>query len=254
MKILVILSAVFGIQLVTFAVDNEGISQYQPIENVHSNRFYFGLEYLAYQLNIHVQDIKVYGTRFFWGIRFGYDYIKPNTFYGGFDLLSTSATVDFHAKKHGHNVSWHHADRGFGNLEVRFGYTLAPGRWLTTPFAGLGMYNVFIMDHHNHQGFEENLPYITAGVISKYAFTRVFNIGINGKILRTMGADQHFKFHEGKAKTHDNMWGGAIGVPFIWHVGSAKQWDITLEPYFLKLDFSDVQNVYGAKVLFGYSW
>ena len=67
-----------------------------------------------------------------------------------------------------------------------------------------------------------------------------------------MNAEQQFKFEDGKRTKHNNMWGGEIGVPLGWHIGTTKRWDIQLEPYFLKLDFSEVQNIYGTRLLFGY--
>jgi hypothetical protein len=53
-------------------------------------------------------------------------------------------------------------------------------------------------------------------------------------------------------KDHSNMWGGEIGLPLVWHVSSRQRWDIQLEPYFLKLNFSEIQNIYGTRLLFGY--
>lgn len=48
------------------------------------------------------------------------------------------------------------------------------------------------------------------------------------------------------------MWGGEVGVPFIWWMGAAKRWDAQLEPYFLTFQFSERQNLYGLRLLFGY--
>lgn len=232
--------------------DEQPKQQNLPVEEKEPNHFYFGPEFLCYQLNIHVKDIRVHGARFFWGFRIGYEYFKPDAFYAGVDLLGTGTETDFNASKDERHFSWHKADRGFGNLEARFGYTFAPPNWMIAPFLGGGMYNIYAVDHHNHQGFEENLPYATAGVHSKYTLGPRFNIGFNLKAFHTFGADQRFKFKGGRKETHENMWGGEISIPFIWQIGSNKRWDIQLDPYFLKLDFSEVQNVYGMRLLFGY--
>jgi hypothetical protein len=46
--------------------------------------------------------------------------------------------------------------------------------------------------------------------------------------------------------------GGEIGVPLTWCPGLGKRWNIQLEPYFRSLDFSEVQNIYGTRLLFDY--
>lgn len=238
---------------ISYADANPPEQNHELVEKNNPNHFYFGPEFICYQLNIHIQDVKIYGTRYFSGFRIGYEYLKPKAFYVGVDLLGSSTETDFKASSKEHHLSWHRADRGFGELELRLGYTFAPTNWMVTPFLGLGTYDVFAIDHHNHQGFQEVLPYATGGARAIYAFNPVFNIGLNLKILRTIGAMQRFKSDSGEAKTHHNMWGGEIAVPFIWHVGSPKKrWDIQLVPYFLKLDFSELQNIYGTRVLFGY--
>ena len=241
-----------GLLFASFVGAAEQPEQNLSIEKNNPNRFYFGPEFLCYDMNVHVKDIRVHGARFFWGVRLGYEYLKPSAFYAGIDLMGTGSGVDFKASKNGHGLSWHRADRGFGNLEARFGYTFSPTNWMITPFLGVGMYNVYAIDHHNHQGFEENLPYATLGVRNAYAFTLRFSLGFDLKVFHTYAADQRFKFRGGEKKTHHNNWGGEFGVPFLWRIGASRRWDIELEPYFLKLASSETQNIYGTRLLFGY--
>jgi len=61
-----------------------------------------------------------------------------------------------------------------------------------------------------------------------------------------------FRFQHTKRYNSHGRWGGEIGVPLTWYPGSAKRWNIQLEPYFLSLDFSEVQNIYGTRLLFDY--
>ncbi len=222
------------------------------LERENPNHFYFGPEFVGLSLNTHVQDIKVDGTRFFWGLGLGYEYLKPDAVYFGIDILAISSEVDFNASSHDHSLSWHEADKGFGNLEVRLGLTLAPMDWMVTPFLGTGIYDIYALDHHNKEGFKEDLPYVTGGLNSRYAFNCTFELGLNLKVLRTFSAKQTFRYSAGTFTTHNNTWGGEIGVPFDWHIGCSKKWDIQLEPYFLTLNFSGTQNVYGTRLLFGY--
>jgi hypothetical protein len=67
-----------------------------------------------------------------------------------------------------------------------------------------------------------------------------------------MITDREFKYEGGKATTHGHMWGAEIGVPLAWNIGFTDRWDIQIEPYFLKLDLSSVQNIYGTRCLLGY--
>ncbi len=105
---------------------------------------------------------------------------------------------------------------------------------------------------HDH-GFEESLPYIALGAHSKYEHSTAFNVGINFKIFHTFSATEKYKQGSGSNQTtHPSFWGGEVGIPFIWYLGSKKCWDIQIEPYVLKLTFSQEQNVYGSRLLFGY--
>ena len=125
---------------------------------------------------------------------------------------------------------------------------------MLTPFLGAGGYYVANYGHHFH--FREIMLYYAVGMRSLFELNHLFSLGLNWKVFHTADTEQKFKYlfmgHTIKRTDHDNMWGGEIGIPLVWHVGSRKRWDIQLEPYFLKLDFSEVQNIYGTRLLFGY--
>jgi hypothetical protein len=246
------LFCIFSSLLLTSIAQGNGNNQTIISASKHPHHFYFGPEFFWYQLNIDIDDVNVYGTPFFWGMRVGYEYLQPQAFYAGIDLAGASTNTDFKACKNECDLTWHHADREFGNFEVRLGFTFAPKNWLASFFLGAGIYSLFPLDSHNHQGFKESLPYIETGIRSKCALTPIFDIGINAKILRTFATYIRFKYKCEKATTDHNMWGGEIGMPFIWHISATKRWDIQLEPYFLKLDFSETQNIYGTRLIFSY--
>ena len=125
---------------------------------------------------------------------------------------------------------------------------------LLTPFLGIGGYAFGNNGHYFH--FHESMVYYTGGIRSLFELSRLFSLGLNLKIFRTDDTEQKFKFlfmdHRTKRTEYDNMWGGEIGIPLVWHVGSTRRWDVQLEPYFLKIGFSEVQNIYGTRLLFGY--
>ena len=216
------------------------------------NCFYFGPEFFGFNLKTHVEDIQIHGNKFFWGIGFGYEHLKPRAVYAGIDLLTSYGTNTFHASKNGRSLCPKHDDTWFGSSELRLGYTFAPQKWLCSPFLGLGGYLVEGL-FHTHANFQERFSYIVGGVRTIYEHSSVFNAGLNLKIFRSYYAIKHYYLSNGcKSTAHPQIWGGELGIPLVWHIGSKKHWDVEVEPYFLQLDFSETQNVYGTRLLFGY--
>lgn len=221
----------------------------QPKQN--PNNFFLGTEFFGFDLNTHVKNIKIHGNKFFWGFRFGYEYLKPKAFYAGFDILTASSAHIFKASKNGDHLSQKSDDTWFGSSELRLGYTFAPKKWLCSPFFGIGGYMVEPLFHHH--GFKETLPYVALGARSKYEHSSIFNVGINFKIFHTIAAEEKYKQRDGSNYTrHPSFFGGEIGVPLTCYLGTKKRWDIQIEPYLLMLSFSQTQNVYGSRLLFGY--
>src|SRR3989338_2176268 len=97
----IFISILFG--SIAYSIENQERSTLS-LEEKNPNHFYFGPEFLCSELNIHVNDIKVYGVRFFWGFRLGYEYLKPKAFYAGADILGTSTRTDFKASQEGRPV------------------------------------------------------------------------------------------------------------------------------------------------------
>ncbi len=219
------------------------------LEKKDPNHFYFGPEFLCYQLDMNIDGIDVSGTRFASGSKLGYEYLKPSAFYAGVDIFTARIGIDLKAFENGHYVSWQKGERLFGNLEARFGYTFAPYNALITAFMGTGIYSVSPLDHYNDSGFSEALPYLNTGVYSRYALSQFFSLGYKFSLLHTFGAHQKFEGTEGKRTSHHNSWGGMVGLPFTLQMGN---WDVQFEPYFLTLDFSGSQNICGTSILAGY--
>jgi hypothetical protein len=236
------------------AYGNEPSSQLKSINEKRPHHVYLGPEVFLFDLNMHVKSIKVSDLKVFEGLRLRYEYLKPKAFYAGVDLCSVVSIKGFNAKYHNFHFPKNNNITGFSNLEFRLGYTFAPKNQMLTPFLGLGSYYFANYGHHFH--FRESMVYYAAGIRSLFDLNQSFSLGLNLKVFRTDDTEQKFKYlfmgHKIKHVEHDNMWGGEIGVPCMWHIGSAKKWKIQLEPYFLKLDFSEVQNIYGTRLLFGY--
>ena len=184
------------------------------------------------------------------GFRVGYEYLKPDAFYFGMDIMGAGGIHGFHETFKGHHIPRNKSSTGFANLDLRFGYTLITDRWLATPYLCYGAYAFGNGCHHHH--FDGGMVYLGGGLRSRYEISRVFNIGLNAKIFSSIYTDEKLRFFKIKRTNHNGLWGGELGLPLIWYVGSYKRWDIQLEPYFLKLDFSETQNIYGLRLLFGY--
>src|SRR5690242_19084790 len=51
------------------------------------NNIYFGPEAFVFDLKTDFKGMKAQGTKFFVGLKLGYEYLKPKSFYFGTDLL-----------------------------------------------------------------------------------------------------------------------------------------------------------------------
>ncbi len=234
----------------SFALENaQNTSFFQAEKNPHNVRV--GVDLFGLHLKTHVKDIQMRGDKFFWGFRFGYDYLKPEAFYAGIDILTASGENNFKASSHGDRISQRSDDTWFGSSELRLGYTCAPKKWLCSPFLGIGGYMVEPLFHS--QGFKERLPYIAVGIRSIYECSSVFNVGINFKVFHTVAAKEKYKQYHGSSYTrHPSFFGAEFGVPLQWFLGLKKRWNVQLEPYFLQLTFSEAQTAYGMNASLGY--
>lgn len=223
-----------------------------PVENTSPHHFHFGPGFLSYHLNKRVNGIPVGGQLTFYGSILGYDYIKSDSIYAGVHLLGVSSRNDFDAGSNGYSTFLPKSDRLFANLEGRFGYTFSQDNWVCSPFLGLGTYETASLDRHNEIGFKQSLPYIAAGARSSYVINETFNLGLNLKIFHAGNGQDTFNFYSGKTEQTNQAWGGEVAVPFTWHIGSTNKWDFKLEPFFLKMDFSETQNLYGTNATFSY--
>ena len=132
---------------------------------------YFGPEVFCLDLNSHFNGVRVDGAKFFLGLKVGYEYLKPDAFYFGIDVLLAGANKGFHESFQGVNFPQSNGLTGFGDLELRFGYTVSTSRWLTTPFACIGGYSFGSGTHHHY--FSAGASYLGIGVHSRYSFANL---------------------------------------------------------------------------------
>jgi len=236
---------------ITLAHADDAPAPTPTIYEQHPHRLYFGLpEFVWLDMKTDINGVQVDSSRPFWGIMLGYEYLKPNAFYAGIDLLSTATPHNFHAEFEGLDLSLDNNLSGFGTFDIRLGYTIGHEKWMFTPFAGIGAHVLLDEKHH---GLWERMPYYSAGLRTKYIVSEIFDAGLNLQTWRTRNfMHKEFNCFLGKAISTPAGWGGKIGLPLTWHFGPTRQWEFQVEPYVAKLLFSESQNAYGANLLFGY--
>ncbi len=127
---------IFGVLSVFFSIDGFCDSSVQEKTVFYGNHIRFGPDFIVYSQNKKIDSIRSKGTRFFWGFRFMYEYLAPDAFYAGIDLASSDTYADFKAYRNGNRLSFQQASREFGNVDLRFGYTIAnqSRNYLISPF------------------------------------------------------------------------------------------------------------------------
>ena len=213
------------------------------------NQIYFGPELIDISVKTTIQDVHIKGEKHFSGFRLGYEYLKPWAFYAGVDLLSTSSSHHFAATEYGRSIDSSDQHIGFGNLDLRFGYSTAPKNLFFTPFLGIGVYGLGTIAHN--RGFHEGWAYLSTGLRSKFPINDVFSLGINLKCFKSFWAYEQFQNHNLNVKVFPCPWGVDIGIPFDWNFNPKGTWTFQIEPYWTKLNLSEKQNVFGSKFLIG---
>lgn len=206
----------------------------------------FGPEFFWMHINEKVDWLHIKGTPFFGGGQLRYEYLKGNSVYCGLDLRAayTSSHFKISYKDSHEKVEFNfNNELLFINMEGRLGYTFAPKNLLFTPVLGVGLYNLTIVK--NFHPFKDSADYALIGARLMYNWSDLFNTGLNLKIFRTFYAE-HF------LNGHEEWWGGEVGVPLLWNVDCNHRFNIQLEPYFEKLNFSRAENIYGFKALVEY--
>jgi hypothetical protein len=183
-----------------------------------------------------------------YGFKAGYDYLKPNSFYGGFSGSYSNG------KAHGkvtfeNNLSYHSLqedsfDVSLGNIEGRIGYNFQGDRnFSITPFVGVGVN--YVGEHLS----SSNFPYLALGSRLNLFSISTFDLGLNLK--GTYSINEGGFYYDGES--FSRAFGCEIGTPLTFHVGKAKEKvDIQIQPYFLRLDsIAPLTNIYGLRVAAG---
>jgi hypothetical protein len=218
-----------------------------PCESVGHHRIYFGPEFANVYVSTHIKDVHVKGNKNFWGLRLDYEFIKPWSFYAGFDYLSMTTSRGFDATRQKDRIYSGEQNNIYGDIDFRFGYTVLSEKFIVSPYAGFGLYALGTLS--NNQGFHEEWAYWSVGFRSSYTINGAFHLGANFKLFQSFSSSQEFKNYDLKVANHAYPWGMEAGVPMIWKCNPAGTWTFQLEPYWAKLDWKQTQDIFGSKFL-----
>jgi hypothetical protein len=215
----------------------------------HPHHIYFGPQVFSSNINYKVGNVRVDDCNTYWGFDLGYEYLKPDDLYVGIDMIVAGAGSGYAATYQNRHIPKADAN-AWVELGLRLGYTLGIGREMMTFFLG---YGALVFGHHQY-GLIETMNVFSGGLFTQYEISPYFNVGLDLRAIRTNRTNIEFRYNNWDLnyKNHHNLWGGEISVPFVWLVGGSKRWEIDLVPYFLRLGFSEAQNIYGVQLLFGY--
>lgn len=229
-----------------------------PRVHVQNHFFSFGLTglYLDWNTNllnvkwendnIYVDGIlKAKSNGFFFGPYINYEYHRPKTIYVNFDLCITGSESVFSASIHDQEIKSNEDATAFFKTEIDLGYTFLVNNKRCSPVVGFASY--FLNDSTYTQA---QLSALLGGVFV-LPWSPSFTSGINIKLIYSWGIIQTFQNEEITAINMHPEWGTELSLPLYWHIADSGGWDIKVEPYFLKLSFSDTQNIYGTRVSLG---
>ncbi len=205
-------------------------------------------------------------------VNLGYERIKNDSIYTGLESKLTTVwnTSGTKTKPLDHFINW----------EVRLGYNhSATDSDIFVPYLGTGfsVYSVQKID-----GNVKSWSYGTAGIKYFHQFGPIFEMGIHLKgylsinqkrtVVKTEQVEVPAstviaaaiesdvpEFSNAKTevklvtkRVRDTRWISEIGIPFIWHVGAEKNWEIQFEPYYLQIPNAKITHLIGSRLNFGY--
>ncbi len=218
--------------------------------SIKPHQFYFGPEFANVSVSTSIDDIHIKGSKNFAGLRIGYEFTKPWAFYAGIDYLSMISSRHFKASQEGLHIHSSHQDTIYGNLDLRFGYTIFPNQFFISPYLGLGLYALGSVP--NNRGFHEEWAYWSIGLRSQFPINEAFQLGFNFKLFQSFFFSKQFKNHNINVSSHSFPWGFDMGLPMTWKFNPSGTWTFQLEPYWTKMNFKEKQNVFGSKFLIGF--
>ena len=171
-------------------------------------------------------------------LQFGYDFLKKDTVYTGFDLNLTPIwdINDKDLSRRNYSLSG----------EFRLGHHLGitPKDSLIT-YGSIG-YTKF---HRDYIQYLKEHAYFGVGAKFFHEFGPIFQMGVHVKGTRSLLNEYEIPTYN---ERESNKWGIEVGLPVAWHLGENRDWEIQLEPYFTHVACAGKLEFIGSRLTFGF--
>lgn len=233
-------------------------------ETANDSRVYIAPEFMWSHFHGPVEndsfDFSLKQNVYYGGLRFGYEYLKPQAFYANTDVVALLGTTHSTAHNNGENTKlWKRTretfkgERGhfWGNVEQRLGYTFASS---LIPSCTVSVYGAPGFHYEHAKGNHAYWTYAATGLKSVQQFTDHFSIGCDLKVMYAFAAQDKGNMALPTTLGKDQFWGYEVGVPFGWKFGKTKAFDVQLKPYLLKLNMNSQETILGTRLELGYNF
>jgi hypothetical protein len=253
----------------SFAVaDSATVIEIETTETTNANRVYVGPEFMWSHYNDKVDkvpcDFSLKQNVYYGGLRFGYEYLKPQAYYANTDVLlalgSDHASIiqEKNEIKEDRNLGAHikeafkgHRGHSWVNIEQRLGYTFASS---LIPSCTVSLYGAPGYHFEHVKGDTAHWWYAAAGLKTLQQFTNHFHLGCDLKVMYAFNAHEHGFLTLPTTLGREEFWGYEVGVPLEWTIGACNTFDVQLKPYLLKLNVNSQETILGARLELGYNY
>lgn len=237
---------------------------------IKAHRVYAGPEFFCSHfkggLENHALKVDLSLTRniYYGGLRFGYEYLRPNAFYADTDAVaalgSTRANIrrekdeikrDKNPKDHIRETFRGHKGHFWTTIEQRLGYTFSSS---LIPSCSLSLFAAPGYHYEHVKGSEAHWWYAATGLKTLQQFTKHFHVGCDFKVMYAFAAHDHSTLTLPTTLGKKEFWGYEVTLPLEWMIGDSRAFDIQLKPYLLKFNAQSAETIYGARVELGYNF
>jgi hypothetical protein len=230
-------------------ITDEG-KQFFVLETSKRDRFYWGPDVFWTNESPQIKGIHMKDNSVYYGVKLGYDFLKPHAIYAGVHALYALGRMHIKAESEKTQIYNDRVNGSFANAELRAGYNFQAGQpFFFTPFFGLGGYHVRPTSSIH---YVQNWLYAAMGMKLDYEMNSNFNMGLDVKATRALYLEQRVKKNKHSATYHNNSnaLGYEVSLPLTLRIGGAGDWDLRLEPYYLKLNSNSDASVIGGQLTF----
>jgi hypothetical protein len=249
-------------------VDRCSKVEVQVCESENHNRLYLGPEFFWSHFNARLDSVGI-GLSYkrdvyYGGLRFGYEYQRPEGFYANTDAIAALGATHQHIKDEANelttdrNVTGHiretlkgHKGHLWTNIEQRLGYTFNSS---LIPTCSVTWYGAPGFHFEHVKGSKAHWWYAATGLKTLQQFSDHFFLGCDLKIMYAFAAHDQNALILPTTTGKKEFWGYEVSVPFEWKIGDSGAFDMQLVPYLLKLNLDSPETILGATLAFGYNF